>query len=739
MKTTPMLLKTPLSLALATMLAASPMAFSGQSTASAPSTSAARTAPVAMILHITVDPRTFDVVIDKDTISRLKSGQILSVGVAGVGHFDYVIDDVGKNADLLEVAGHIVGDVKQKIALGVRNDGITGLIDTPKQTFALGYSNNVQIAGVASSQWMAKELASESSGMTIREVRKGEVPPAPGAEPTNVNLGVLSAMKPGDETVMQLTGLGATRVQLKEIRPGNGSSTWVGHLKDFGEDNTVLMTYSPAATFGHIKTPNGEINLLTNATGELYQFDPIAAGYKHGLGLNGGTDAAHHPEGKTAGAGKGGSVADATATLASTAKTAGAAAAGGNDVDVLVYYTPGMAKAQGSVDKVATRMDFLFAIANEAYARGGLSYRLRRVGLEQINLKDQSYNETILNDLVAKSTTYSNVYSRRDELGADIVMVVRPYYPRYQSGCGYSNISGFDGADVSKDSENAFSVISDGNDQEGSGGYCGTWLLAHELGHIFGLMHDRALLERQIGPGHTGALPYAFGYEVPNRFGTIMSYHYPASLTFSNPNDKKCGNNNNEVCGVPEDNPRSADNNKALSITMPMVAKFRDGNEVAPTYGVTGVITVDGKAASGINMTISSVANSTATADKALVTCKASGGNGVYSCSSPAGYSFTLTPSYSAATVIAWTPDSVDIAELTEDKTANFSGATTSTTTPTPTPTPTPNRSEQQWQELLRQLQEQQERWQQPNRNPNQNPANDWQQWLNQQPWYRPQ
>jgi hypothetical protein len=36
-----------------------------------------------------------------------------------------------------------------------------------------------------------------------------------------------------------IAGLGATQIQLKEIRPGNGSSTWVGHLKDFGEDKVV--------------------------------------------------------------------------------------------------------------------------------------------------------------------------------------------------------------------------------------------------------------------------------------------------------------------------------------------------------------------------------------------------------------------------------------------------------------------------------------------------------------------
>jgi hypothetical protein len=176
MKKTPSLLLATL---LASLMTAPPTAFSAPSSAPGPLTKPA--VPVSKDLHITIDPRSYDVVINKKTISRLEKGQVISVTISDTGNFDYVLDYVTQNADVLEVGGHIVDDANQKITLGIRGDGITGIIDTPKLNYALGYANKVQMAGVPSSQWMAKELAAEPAGMTIREARKDEILPARGA------------------------------------------------------------------------------------------------------------------------------------------------------------------------------------------------------------------------------------------------------------------------------------------------------------------------------------------------------------------------------------------------------------------------------------------------------------------------------------------------------------------------------------------------------------------------------
>lgn len=124
---------------LATLLAMTPHAFPGQTAVAVPSTKATP-APVAKGVHVSVDPRSFGVVIDRESISKLAKGQIVSVSVAGIGRFDYVLDTVNKNADILKLGGHVVGDVDRKIALGIGAEGVTGLIDTPTLTYALGYT-----------------------------------------------------------------------------------------------------------------------------------------------------------------------------------------------------------------------------------------------------------------------------------------------------------------------------------------------------------------------------------------------------------------------------------------------------------------------------------------------------------------------------------------------------------------------------------------------------------------------
>lgn len=621
--------------------------------------------------QIAIDPRVPEIAVDTEAMAGLVSGQTFFVSIAGSGRLSFVIDYVHQDADILQIGGHLPDNAARKITLGVRADGVTGLIDTPTQTYALGYAHRVQMAGLVNSQWMAEALAGEKSGIRLRAAMKGDKPPVPGAEPMSIDLATLSGLKPGDEVVMQLTGLGAMRVRFEELRAGDGSATWVGYLKDLGENYKVLLTYSPDATEGHILTPKGEINLLAGANGDLYQFNPAEAGFRNAQG-DGESCAAiafapsAAPVSAQAGAATGTAPPSSGATTAGTAQT----------VDVLVYYTPGMVTAYGSVNAVATRVDALFAAANQAYLAGGLTYRIRRVGLDPVAIDDKTTNDSILNQMNARSGAFATLNVRRDQLGADLVTIIRPLYAQTQGGCGVGYISGYGGTNVGLYGNYGLSVLSDGNDHAGQSYYCDALTLAHEFGHNMGLMHDRATVARQ--GGGSGVTPYAYGYAVAGRWGTIMSYTYPRQLKFSNPDDYACGNR--ERCGLPETDPASADNAKALSLSMPLVAAFRSEAGTQQTFGVTGVVTLDGKATAGVVMNVSRVTSATGSANAALVSCQASGSTGVYACSAPADYSFTLTPSYSLAaanTTVAWTPPSAGVANISANQTVNFSGTST--------------------------------------------------------------
>lgn len=620
---------------------------------------------------IAIDPRSLDVAIEAEAITRLAPGQTFVVAIAGAGQFTFVVDYVHQDREILAIGGHSDTAAARKITLGVRESGVTGLIETPDQTYALGYANRVQMAGVADSRWMAQLLADSPPGMRLREKAKGEAPPAPGAEPAAIDLAALSRLNPGDDVVMQLTGLGAARVRFEELRAGDGSTTWVGYLKDFGENYKVLLTYSPEATEGMILTPKGEINLLTGANGELYQFNPIESGFRNAQGEGESCQAiAFTPSAAPT------ARAAATATGATAVVTAAAATGAAQTIDLLVYYTPGMVSAYGGVNAIATRVDALIAAANQAYLAGGLGYQLRRVGLDLVSVDDQTSNNALLNQMNARSGAFATMNARRDQLGADLVTVIRPLYAQVQGGCGVGYVSGYGGSSVSQYAEYGLSVLSDGNDRAGQNAYCDTLALAHELGHNMGLMHDRATVASQ--GGGTGVTPYAFGYAVPGRWGTIMSYTYPHQIKFSNPNDYSCGTK--ERCGLPETDSASADNAKALSLSMPLVAAFRGAAATPQSYGVTGVATLDGKAVSGMTLKVSGVTAASGAANAAAVSCQTSGSTGVYACSAPAGYSFTLTPTYplaAANTTVAWTPASYAVTRISANQTVNFSGKST--------------------------------------------------------------
>lgn len=622
---------------------------------------------------IIIDPRSPEVAVDAAAIARLAPGQAFAVTIAGAGRFTFVIDYVHRDAEVLEVGGHAREAASRKITLGVRGDGVTGLIDTPTQTYVLGYANRVQMAGLSGSRWMTKALSGEATGMKLRTAGKRAAPPAPGAEPVSIDFATLSRLNPGDDVVMQLVGLGAMRIRFEELRAGDGSATWVGHLKDFGDNYKVLLTYSPDATEGYILTPKGEINLLAGADGELYQFNPTDAGYRNALGDGDSCGAIAVAPAATRAMAQS-ATAGGVATPPSAAGTPGA----GQTIDVLVYYTPGMVSAYGSVKAVATRVDALFAAANQSYLAGGLGYRVRRVGLDPVAIDDQINNDRVLNQMRARSGAFTTLDTRRDQLGADLVTVIRPLYARAQGGCGVGYVSGYGGTDVSLYADHGLSVLGDGNDHAGRSVYCDTLVLAHELGHNMGLMHDRPTVARQ--GGGLGATPYAFGYAVAGRWGTIMSYTYPHQMKFSNPDDFTCGTN--ERCGLPEDDPASAFNVKALSLTMPLVAAFRPVADTQQIFSVTGVATLDGEAMAGVAIDVSDVASTSGGANGAAVSCQTSGNTGVYACSAPAGYSFTLTPSYPGAsdsTGIVWTPPSAGVASISANQTINFSGTRSAT------------------------------------------------------------
>ncbi|MDG4560754.1 MAG: M12 family metallo-peptidase, partial [Candidatus Competibacter sp.] len=341
-------------------------------------------------------------------------------------------------------------------------------------------------------------------------------------------------------------------VQDNQILHASGGTTWVGHLKDHDDIYRVLVTTQQGHSFGRILTPDGEFLVESDDSG-TWLLDTHEAGW---LPANTYDDAIPSPS---------------LASSRQLAPRSGEAtvdssispkAAGNSIIDVMLLYTPDLATHYGA--GLQAHLDSLIATANQAYLDSQVNISLRLVHHAQV-----SYSETASNTDALDALTYgshpslANVSAWRDQYGADLVALLRPFSMANHVGCGLSWLNGFNGQAMN--AAYGFSVIGDGSDVGGSLYYCPDSSLVHELGHAMGSDHDRANSVAQ------GAYPYAYGYGVEGVFGTIMSYINPRIGKFSNPKINCLGN---QPCGIED----YADNTRSLNNTRDSVAGFRNAN-----------------------------------------------------------------------------------------------------------------------------------------------------------------
>ncbi|MHB9102488.1 MAG: reprolysin-like metallopeptidase [Sulfuricella sp.] len=468
-----------------------------------------------------------------------------------------------------EVTLELVNDPSKKATFGIRGSYVSAFIRTPKATYAMGYSGDAPVIGKASTTWTTPSLSELPAVNGIRIAGKTEKAPVFGASPMILDTHLLAGMKPGDEASFALPGLGAVRVVSESSKPGAESSTWQGYLSDFGKTYTATITWNNEGMSGYIVTPQGGFTVSKTATTGAYVWNPTALGLKHGE--NAASCAADTPKDVKAAQ----VTAQATSGTTQQQTVVSPSVQGqSNTIDILIYYTNGMLTRYGSVAALTAAIDNYIALTNQAYAAGGLSYQMRRVGLKLINVSDTTDNITLLSQLSSDSAPFSVVNSDRTATGADLVTIIRPFHADSQKSCGNAWVGGENNGLSQFQSYKSYmmSVLSDGVDLDTGSAYCDELVLAHETGHNLGLVHDRATIA-SLG-GSVGVLPYAFGYAVPQKWGSIMSYTFPHIVRFSNPNDTTCGTGGTEMCGVQETSATSANNVKALGLTMPIVSGF---------------------------------------------------------------------------------------------------------------------------------------------------------------------
>jgi len=187
--------------------------------------------------------------------------------------------------------------------------------------------------------------------------------------------------------------------------------------------------------------------------------------------------------------------------------------------------------------------------ANESFANSGLGNIKLRLAHSQLVDYDESNGEHFnhLYRMVDGEGAFSNVRALRNEKRADVVALIVDD----PSGCGLSTR-------VAADAEEAFVVVHHS---------CAalTFSIAHEIGHIIGARHDRAL--------DSNATPFAYGHGFVNgtKWRDVMSYKAscsgcPRVPIWSNPRIKYKG----DTAGALD-----ADNARVILEQAERVAKFR--------------------------------------------------------------------------------------------------------------------------------------------------------------------
>jgi hypothetical protein len=169
-------------------------------------------------------------------------------------------------------------------------------------------------------------------------------------------------------------------------------------------------------------------------------------------------------------------------------------------IDLMVLYTSKVASKYIDVhtDLIALSVEQ----ANQSFVNSGLGNIKLRLVHEQLVDYDESDGEQFnhLYRMVDGEGAFARVRALRDERRADIVALIVDD----ASGCGLATR-------VAAEAEEAYVVVHHA---------CAalTYSIAHEVGHIIGARHDRAL-DQNVWP-----LPYGHGYVNGTKWRDIMSY-----------------------------------------------------------------------------------------------------------------------------------------------------------------------------------------------------------------------
>ena len=161
--------------------------------------------------------------------------------------------------------GHVDGRDALKVVFVKGMSGmVTGVIDTPVGRVLLGQagdyvvykqSRSLSSPSLAGNEEIPQALMEKPlDRKTMVEIRK----PTAASFPVEFNVVALANVPINGEVNVSLPGAGDFRVVHDNTLAGDlGATTFVGYLKDYGDDFRMIVTYSAGGAQGQISTPYG--------------------------------------------------------------------------------------------------------------------------------------------------------------------------------------------------------------------------------------------------------------------------------------------------------------------------------------------------------------------------------------------------------------------------------------------------------------------------------------------------
>ncbi len=236
-------------------------------------------------------------------------------------------------------------------------------------------------------------------------------------------------------------------------------------------------------------------------------------------------------------------------------------------IDLMIVYNQALQERYPG-DLMQTRLNQYMNVANQATANTELSLVFRLVGSEYLPYNKNDGNSTVLNNLYNSLSGevvlgMEDLKQRREQLGADIVVFMRPHDIITRGSCGVAVFPYTDDG-INFDSNVGIQVVSEGMS---SWSICTDQVMIHELGHNLGAGHNDVPLESRM-------LPDASAFAKPGQFTTIMGSFGTGQPTrffeldaFSNPNIQCAGVN----CGILNE----SNNANVINQYMAIVARYQ--------------------------------------------------------------------------------------------------------------------------------------------------------------------